>query len=108
VVKCRPPGNRTPLPKEVEACSPYLFRQLSAISPRVICTLGGVATQTLLGPEAKITRVRGRWHQWRGIPVMPTFHPSYLLRYPGRKREVWEDMKQVMAFIQGGLFSPGG
>lgn len=99
VVKCRPPANRTPRPEEVEACSPFLFRQLRAISPKVICALGAVAAQTLLSSSEPIGKLRGRFHQWEGIAVMPTFHPSYLLRNPQRKREVWEDMKQILRLL---------
>lgn len=99
VVKCRPPGNRTPRPEEVEACSPFLFRQLRAISPRVICALGAVAAQTLLSTSEPIGKLRGRFHNWEGIAVMPTFHPSYLLRNPERKREVWDDMKQILGLL---------
>jgi len=99
VVKCRPPGNRIPRPEEVEACSPFLFRQLRAISPKVICALGAVAAQTLLSSSEPIGKLRGRFHDWEGIAVMPTFHPSYLLRNPERKREVWEDMKQILGLL---------
>lgn len=100
VVKCRPPGNRIPNPEEIATCSPYLYRQLKAISPQIICTLGAVAAQTLLKTEKRISQLRGRFHQWEGISVMPTYHPSYLLRNPDRKREVWEDMKKIMQILQ--------
>ncbi|GBC60160.1 hypothetical protein DENIS_1105 [Desulfonema ishimotonii] len=96
VIKCRPPGNRNPNPYEVGACFPFLARQLAAIRPAFICALGKFAAQTLLGTDLPISRLRGRFHTYRGIPVMPTFHPAYLLRNPERKREVWEDMKQLM------------
>ncbi len=99
VVKCRPPGNRIPRPEEVEACSSFLFRQLRAISPKVICALGAVAAQTLLNTSDPIGRLRGRFQKWEGIAVMPTFHPSYLLRNPEKKRQVWEDMKQILGFL---------
>lgn len=99
VVKCRPPANRTPRPEEVEACSQFLFRQLRAISPKVICALGAVAAQTLLSSPEPIGKLRGRFHQWEGVALMPTFHPSYLLRNPERKREVWEDMKQILGLL---------
>lgn len=102
VVKCRPPGNRAPSPEEVQACVPFLFRQLKAISPVVICALGGVSAQAILGSRDRISTLRGRFHRWEGIPVMPTYHPSYLLRNPERKREVWNDMKQVMGFLRRG------
>jgi len=103
VVKCRPPGNRNPLPDEIARCLPFLKRQLSSIRPAVICTLGSVATQALLDVETPISRLRGRFHDYRGVPVMPTYHPAYLLRSPERKRDVWEDMKQVMSRIDRGL-----
>ena len=96
IVKCRPPGNRTPESDEIATCIPFLKRQLEAIQPEIICTLGAVATHSLLDVTTPISRLRGRFHDWQGIPVMPTFHPAFLLRNPERKREVWEDMKQVM------------
>jgi uracil-DNA glycosylase len=96
VEKCRPPGNRDPLPEEIEACEPYLKRQLAAIRPCLIVALGRFAAQTLLRDTAPITRLRGQWRQYEGIPLMPTYHPAYLLRNPSSKKEVWEDMKQVM------------
>lgn len=97
VVKCRPPGNRDPEPDEVAACKPFLDAQLGAIRPKVIVGLGKFAAQFLLGdPEARITRVRGRWGDYRGVAVMPTFHPAYLLRNPAAKREAWADLQEVM------------
>jgi DNA polymerase len=102
IVKCRPPENRTPLPDEVSTCSPFLFRQIAAIRPRVIVCLGTPAAQTLLGTRETITRMRGIFRVVGGIKVMPTFHPAYLLRNPAAKRDVWEDMKQVMAALQEG------
>ena len=99
VVKCRPPGNRNPEPDEIEACSPFLQAQIAAIRPRVIVALGKFAAQTLLRTDTPISRLRGRFHRLDGVPVMPTFHPSYLLRNPSAKREVWEDMKQVMKLL---------
>ncbi len=96
VEKCRPPGNRDPQPEEIAACEPYLKRQLAAIRPRLIVTLGRFAVQTLLRDPAPISRLRGQWREYEGIPLMPTYHPAYLLRNPAGKREVWEDMKQVM------------
>ncbi|MGE4345090.1 MAG: uracil-DNA glycosylase family protein [Geoalkalibacter sp.] len=96
VVKCRPPGNRDPLPEEIEHCEPYLRRQLAAINPRVIVALGRFAVQTLLRDSAPISRLRGHWREYEGIALMPTFHPAFLLRNPAMKREVWEDMKQVL------------
>lgn len=102
VVKCRPPGNRDPLPEEIAACEPYLKRQLAAIRPQVIVALGRFAAQTLLRDEAPIGRLRGRWRHYEGIAVMPTYHPAFLLRTPGGKREVWEDMKQVLQRLREG------
>lgn len=96
VVKCRPPGNRDPKPEEIEACEPYLQRQLAAIRPKVIVALGKFAAQTLLRDQTPISRLRGEWREYQGIPLLPTFHPAYLLRNPASKREVWEDMKQVL------------
>lgn len=101
VVKCRPPGNRNPLPDEMDRCRPFLKRQIKSIRPRVICALGSVAAHALLGTEAPISRLRGRFHDWEGIPLMPTYHPAYLLRNPEKKREVWEDMKQIMVLLDG-------
>ena len=100
VLKDRPPGNRTPRPEEVEACAPYLIRQLAIIRPKVICTLGLIAAQTLLGPNLSITQIRGRLHYYRQIPVIPTFHPAYLLRNPSAKRFVWQDLKRVKALLE--------
>ena len=96
IVKCRPPGNRNPLPDEVETCLPFLKRQLGAIQPQFIVALGKVAAQTLLGSERPISRLRGRFHDFDGIRLLPTYHPAYLLRNPGKKRDVWEDMKMLM------------
>lgn len=96
VVKCRPPENRNPEPDEVAACAPFLARQIEIVGPEVIVALGKFAAQTLLETKTPITRLRGTWHRFRNIPVMPTFHPAYLLRNPGEKRLVWEDVKQVM------------
>ncbi len=95
VVKCRPPNNRYPEPDEVAACSPFLLRQLESIRPTVICCLGAAAAQTILQTKVPIGRLRGRFHDCLGTKVMPTFHPSYLLRNPEAKRDVWEDMKKV-------------
>ena len=100
VVKCRPPENRTPLPDEIATCSPFLFKQVQAIRPRVIVCLGTPAAQTVLGTRDTITRLRGSFHDLDGIRVMPTFHPAYLLRNPAAKREVWDDMKKVMAELR--------
>ena len=100
VVKCRPPENRTPLPDEIATCSPFLFQQMAAIRPRVIVCLGTPAAQTVLGTRDTITRIRGTFQDIGGIRVMPTFHPAYLLRNPAAKREVWDDMKKVMAELK--------
>ncbi|MCX7015402.1 MAG: uracil-DNA glycosylase [Candidatus Sumerlaeota bacterium] len=97
VIKCRPPENRDPLPGEVQACESYLLRQLDIIQPKLIVALGRVAVQCLLGAKVSITRVRGEWREYHGIPLMPTFHPAYLLRSPGEKRKCWEDLQKVMA-----------
>jgi len=99
VVKCRPPQNRDPKPDEVAMCSPFLFRQIEAIRPRVIVTLGAPATKLLLGTSAGITRLRGNWHEFRGIPVMPTFHPAYLLRAytVDNRKKVWDDLLAARA-----------
>lgn len=96
IIKCRPPGNRNPESDEIKACLPFLHRQIAAIEPDYICALGSVAARTLLGTDRPISRLRGRFHSFEGIPVMPTFHPAFLLRNPDRKREVWEDVKQLM------------
>lgn len=95
-VKCRPPENRNPFPDEIALCKPHLEKQIGFIKPKVICALGKFAAQTLLDTEVPITRLRGQFHDCRGIKVMPTFHPAYLLRNPSDKRLVWEDMKKVM------------
>ena len=100
VVKCRPPENRKPEPEEMAACMPYLDEQLELLAPRVIVALGATAVQGLFGTTEGITRLRGRWKSYRGqIDVMPTFHPSYLLRTPSAKREVWEDLQEVLRKI---------
>ncbi|MDE3165530.1 MAG: uracil-DNA glycosylase [Acidobacteriota bacterium] len=101
VVKCRPPGNRTPEPDEMETCGQFLFRQLSAIGPKAICALGGTAARALTGSKEGVTKMRGKWQKWRGIPVMVTYHPSYLLRpyNEAAKREAWEDLKKVLHFV---------
>jgi len=99
VVKCRPPRNRDPEKDEIEACLPFLEQQLRIISPEVICTLGRVSAQALLGGEFKITRERGKWFSFMDIPLMPTYHPAYLLRNPSAKRDVWEDAKKIMRHL---------
>ncbi len=100
IVKCRPPKNRKPHPTEMRACRGYLLDQLDAIEPQVIVALGATAVEGLLGLSMGITRMRGQWRLYQGkIPVMPTFHPAYLLRQPGAKREVWEDLKAVLEHV---------
>lgn len=95
IVKCRPPQNRNPLPPEVRACRPFLDGQIRAVAPKVIVTLGKPAASLLLGRDIAITRVRGTWHEYQGIPLMPTLHPAYVLRQytPENRRAVWEDLK---------------
>jgi len=95
IIKCRPPENRNPEPDEIAACEPFLIKQLQVIRPQLICALGAFAAQTLLKSEEKISSLRGKFHEYQGIPLMPTYHPAFLLRNPNRKREVWEDMKKI-------------
>ena len=97
VIKCRPPENRNPEPEELDACRPYIRRQVELIRPRVIVTLGRFALQSLTEKGYAISSVRGQWLEYNGIKVMPTFHPAYLLRTPAAKRDVWSDMKKVMS-----------
>ncbi|HMY16296.1 MAG TPA: uracil-DNA glycosylase family protein [Polyangium sp.] len=97
IVKCRPPGNRKPTPEEMDACKPYLVQQIELGRPKCIVALGATAIQGLMGTTEGIMKLRGKWKLYRMIPVMPTFHPAYLLRQPEAKKEVWEDLKQVMA-----------
>ena len=101
VVKCRPPGNRTPEPDEMEICGQFLYRQLSTIKPKAICALGGTAARAVTGNKEGVTKMRGKWFKWRDIPVMVTYHPSYLLRpyNEAAKREAWEDLKKVLHFV---------
>ncbi len=101
VLKCRPPNNRDPQPDEIAACEPFLKQQLALIQPELIITLGRFAAQELLKTKEPIGKLRGHWHEYEGIPLMPTFHPAYLLRNPSGKRPVWEDMKQVMQRLSG-------
>jgi DNA polymerase len=96
IIKCRPPGNRNPEPDEIAACEPFLKSQLAGIRPRMIVCLGKFAAQTLLRSDAPISRLRGQWTAYEGIPLMPTFHPAFLLRNPAAKREVWADLQLVM------------
>jgi DNA polymerase len=96
VLKCRPPQNRTPLPDEITNCLPYLLSQIELIQPKIIVALGATAVRSLLDVQLGITKMRGHWYTFRDIPIMPTFHPAYLLRNPPAKKEVWEDMKAVL------------
>jgi DNA polymerase len=97
VIKCRPPQNRVPNPAEVGSCFGYLEAQIGIVKPEVLVALGGVAAKALLGVDLPMGRLRGRFHDWRGLPLMPTYHPAYLLRNPQEKRKVWEDIQLVMA-----------
>jgi DNA polymerase len=100
VIKCRPPGNRNPEPDEVAACEPFLKKQLAAIRPRMIVTLGKFAAHCLLRVDTPITRLRGNFRSYEGIQLMPTYHPAFLLRDPSRKREAWHDLQQVMEALR--------
>lgn len=95
VLKCRPPQNRNPQPDEVDACSPYLLRQVELVQPRVILAFGTFAAQTLLGTDISIGKLRGRTHQYRGVPLVPTYHPAACLRHPAWVRSVWEDLQRA-------------
>ena len=97
VIKCRPPGNRNPEPDEIASCIPFLERQIALIRPKVVVALGKFAAQTLTRSSTPITKMRGQWHEYCGVKLMPTLHPAYLLRNPSAKRLVWEDIQQVMA-----------
>ena len=96
IIKCRPPGNRNPAPDEISACSPFLERQIATIQPRLICALGTFAAQTLLATNIPISKLRGSFYPYRGVKVLPTYHPAFLLRNPERKRDVWEDVQKLM------------
>jgi DNA polymerase len=104
VVKCRPPNNRTPEESETNICGPFVRRQIAVIRPKVIVALGATAASFLLHSNQPISRLRGTFHKVEGIPIMPTFHPAYLLRNPSEKRAVWSDMQMVMDFL--GLKKP--
>ena len=97
MVKCRPPNNREPLPEEMEACNPYLMEQLRLIKPKLICALGRVAAQGLLKTNASLGKMRGHWHEFKGMEVLVTYHPAALLRFPSYKKDTWEDMKRLRA-----------
>ena len=96
ILKCRPPGNRNPEPEEIAVCEPFLVKQLEVIQPRVICAMGKFAAQTLLKTDTAISLLRGRFHSYHGIKLMPTYHPAYLLRNQGAKKQVWEDVQIIM------------
>ena len=101
IVKSRPPGNREPRADEIEACWPYLERQIELVVPRIICTLGRPASNALLRRKSAMGEMRGRWFDYGGIPVMPTYHPAYLLRSPGQKRAAWQDLKKLILVLHG-------
>ena len=100
IIKCRPPNNRDPFPDEMDTCKPFLLKQVEIIQPKVICTLGRFSAQNLLGVTTSITRLRGKWYRYQDIPLMPTFHPAYLLRNPQDKKLVWHDMQMIMAELK--------
>ncbi len=97
IIKCRPPQNRNPEPDEIASCRPFLDQQIAAIGPKVICALGKFSAQTLLNTETRISDLRGKFYDLNGVKVLPTFHPAYLLRNPGEKKRVWEDLQVIMA-----------
>ena len=99
VLKCRPPNNRDPQPDEVESCEPFLFQQIASVQPKVIIALGAFAARALLKTQDPISRMRGRVYKYRGADLIPTFHPSFLLRSPGYKREAWEDLKKALGIL---------
>ena len=103
VIKCRPPGNRNPEPDEIATCEPFLCRQIESIQPRVIVALGAFAAKTLLETDTPISKLRGRLYDYRGVTLIPTFHPSFLLRSPGYKREAWDDLKKALAELGRGV-----
>jgi DNA polymerase len=100
VLKCRPPGNRTPLPEEVEQCRPYLEEQIRIIRPKLIMALGASAAQALLKTKDSVGKLRNKWHEFEGVPLRVTYHPAALLRFDGYKKDVWEDMKELTAKYQ--------
>jgi len=100
VIKCRPPGNRDPLPEEMEKCKHFIDRQIELIKPKVICTLGRHPSQTLLNTKIGITKIRGKFTEYKGIKLMPTFHPSYLLRDSRKKKETWEDIQAIRDYLK--------
>ena len=100
VLRCRPPGNRNPLPEEVVCCKPYLIELVKIIKPEIICTLGKFAAHALLDETRPISRLRGNFYEFEGIKLMPTYHPAYLLRNPQDKKLVWDDMKKIMKYLK--------
>jgi DNA polymerase len=96
IIKCRPPENRNPQPDEIAACQPFLLKQIEAIRPKIICALGTFSAQTLLSSQQRISDLRGKFHDFHGVKVLPTFHPAYLLRNPNEKKRVWEDLQKIM------------
>lgn len=107
ILKCRPPGNRNPESGEIAACEPFLVKQLESIRPKVICALGTFAAQTLLKSDVAISLLRGNFHRYHDIPLMPTYHPAYLLRNPSQKRQVWEDVQKIMKLLVEGSGEEG-
>lgn len=107
ILKCRPPGNRNPESGEIAACEPFLVKQLEAIRPKVICALGTFAARTLLKNDVAISILRGNFHRYHDIPLMPTYHPAYLLRNPSQKRQVWEDVQKIMKLLAEGSEEEG-
>lgn len=105
ILKCRPPGNRNPKPDEISVCEPFLIKQLQIIQPKVICALGTFAAKTLLKTDVPISLLRGKFHSYQGIKLMPTYHPAYLLRNPGAKKQVWEDVQMIMKELKSGIRS---
>jgi DNA polymerase len=99
ILKCRPPGNRNPKPEEIITCEPFLIKQLQAINPKVICALGTFAAHTLLKMDVPITVLRGKFHTYHGIQLMPTYHPAFLLRNPAAKKQVWDDVQKIMKVL---------
>jgi DNA polymerase len=102
IVKSRPPNNREPRPDEVAACFPHLEKQMELVHPQIICTLGRPAANALLGTNLSMGELRGRWHYYRSIPVLPTYHPAYLLRSPSQKKQAWEDLKKIVVALAEG------
>jgi len=102
VIKCRPPGNRNPEPAELAQCEPFLIRQIALVQPRIILAMGRFAVQSLLRSTEPIGRLRGRVHQYQGVPLVVTYHPAYLLRSPGEKRKSWEDLKLALKALSDG------